>query len=157
MIIRNAVESDYIKVISVINDWWGGRQMADMLPRLFFKHFGETSFIMETEKGELLAFLVGFISPAHPNEAYIHFFGVNPDHRKQGIGRKMYAKFDQTVKAKGVNTVHLVTSIVNKTSIAYHTHVGFEIDKGDCEVDGIQVHTDYDGIGSKMVLFTKKI
>ena len=156
MVIRNAVESDYIKVISVINDWWGGRQMADMLPRLFFKHFGETSFIME-ENGEMLAFLVGFISPAHQNEAYIHFFGVNPNCRKQGIGRKMYQHFDSQVKQKGVDTVHLVTSIVNKTSIAYHTKVGFSIDKGDCEVDGIQVHTDYDGIGSKMVVFTKKI
>lgn len=156
MVIRNAEESDYIKVISVINDWWGGRQMADMLPRLFFKHFGQTSFIME-ENGELLAFLVGFISPAHPNEAYIHFFGVNPKYRKQGIGRKMYQHFDNYVKQQGVDTVHLVTSIVNKASIAFHTSVGYTIDEGDCEIDGVQVHTDYDGIGSKIVLFTKKI
>src|SRR5665648_1290016 len=140
MFIRNAVESDYIKVISVINDWWGGRQMADMLPRLFFKHFGETSFIME-ENGEMLAFLVCFISPAHPNEAYIHFLGVNPNCRKQGIGCKLYQHFDSQVKQKGVETVHLVTSIINKTSITYHIKMGFSIDEGDCEVDGIQVHT----------------
>ena len=156
MVIRNAVEADYIKVISVINDWWGGRQMADMLPRLFFKHFGETSFIVE-ENGEMLGFLVGFISPAYPKEAYVHFLGVNPHYRRQGIGRRLYQHFDNQVKEKGVDTVHLVTSIVNKTSIAYHTKVGFSIDEGDCVVDGVQVHTDYDGIGSKMVVFTKQI
>jgi hypothetical protein len=35
---------DYPLVISVIDQWWGGRQMADKLPRLFFEHFSDTSF-----------------------------------------------------------------------------------------------------------------
>jgi hypothetical protein len=26
-------------VIAVIDEWWGGRPMAGMLPRLFFDHF----------------------------------------------------------------------------------------------------------------------
>ena len=33
--IRNAEPSDYPPIISVINEWWGGRNMADMLPKLF--------------------------------------------------------------------------------------------------------------------------
>ena len=31
--IRNAEPSDYLPIISVINAWWGGRNMADMLPK----------------------------------------------------------------------------------------------------------------------------
>jgi hypothetical protein len=40
--IRPLRSADYRPVISVIDDWWGGRRMADMLPRLFFEHFSDT-------------------------------------------------------------------------------------------------------------------
>ena len=45
-------------VISVVDSWWNGRHMADMLPRLFFEHFTDTSFAAERD-GELAGFLVG--------------------------------------------------------------------------------------------------
>jgi hypothetical protein len=31
-------------VISVVDDWWNGRHIADKLPRLFFELFTDTSF-----------------------------------------------------------------------------------------------------------------
>ena len=43
MTIRNADPSDHARVAAVIDAWWGGRRMRDMLPRLFFTHFRETS------------------------------------------------------------------------------------------------------------------
>ena len=43
-ILRNVREDDYPQVIRVLNDWWGGRKVADMLPRLFFTHFSDTSY-----------------------------------------------------------------------------------------------------------------
>src|ERR1700748_2883219 len=69
--------SDHATVITVIDDWWGGRQMAGMLPRLFFEHFTDTCFAAERD-GELAGFLVGFLSQSRPAEAYIHFVGVHP-------------------------------------------------------------------------------
>ena len=59
--IRQVRPSDYQAVISVIDGWWGGRQMAGMLPRLFFEHFTDTSFAAEHD-GRLAGFLAGFIS-----------------------------------------------------------------------------------------------
>lgn len=59
MRVRNIQGEDYVKIHSVLNDWWGGRDMAAMLPKLFFVHFQETSFIIE-EEGETLGFLCGF-------------------------------------------------------------------------------------------------
>ncbi|WP_254068526.1 GNAT family N-acetyltransferase [Brevibacillus sp. 7WMA2] len=53
--------------------------MADMLPKLFFEHFTYTasfSFIAE-KNGELLGFLIGFLSQTHRDEAYIHFVGIH--------------------------------------------------------------------------------
>jgi hypothetical protein len=59
--VRTIRESDHEKVASVVNEWWGGRDMAWLLPRLFFRHFGDTSFAVE-EDGELIAFhtAIGF-------------------------------------------------------------------------------------------------
>jgi hypothetical protein len=73
--IRPIRPSDYRPVISVIDDWWGGRHMADMLPRLFFEHFTDTSFAAERD-AELIGFLIGFQSQSRPAEAYIHFVGA---------------------------------------------------------------------------------
>jgi len=75
--IRPVRSSDYRTVISVIDDWWGGRRMADMLPRLFFDHFTDTSFAAERD-GQLAGFLIGFRSQSRPGEAYIHFVGITP-------------------------------------------------------------------------------
>lgn len=156
MSIRHIEEFDYSNIISVLDEWWGGRHMADMLPRLFFKHFKNTSFIIE-EDNAIVAFLIGFISQTYPNKAYIHFLGIHPEHRKKGFGRQLYQVFFDTVRTLGCDTAHLVTSPVNKNSIAFHTRIGFQIEEGDCNVDGISTHKDYDGPGEDRVLFVKKI
>jgi hypothetical protein len=59
--IRHLEPADYDPIIRVLNDWWGGRQMADMLPRLFFVHFHPTSFVAEAD-GRVVGFLAGFAS-----------------------------------------------------------------------------------------------
>ena len=82
--VRQLRPADHAAVITVIDDWWGGRRMADMLPRLFFEHFTDTSFAAERD-GELAGFLVGFLSQSRPTEAYIHFVGVHPGERGAGL------------------------------------------------------------------------
>lgn len=72
MEIRNVRSSDYYVISPLINEWWGGRQMSDMLPKLFFDHFTTTSFIAEKE-GKIIGFLIGFLSQSYPDAAYIHF------------------------------------------------------------------------------------
>jgi len=133
LILRSLQELDYKFVISVVDEWWGGRHMADMLPKLFFRHFNDTSFVAE-EDGELVGFLIGFISQSYVDEAYIHFIGIHPDYRDKGIGRKLYLAFFEKVEKKGCKTVHCVTSQVNKGSINFHIRMGFQIEKGQDRV-----------------------
>ncbi|MED0674398.1 MULTISPECIES: GNAT family N-acetyltransferase [Aneurinibacillus] len=154
MKIRNVHESDYSYIITRINQWWGGRQMSDMLPRLFFSHFQETSFVIE-DHDRIIAFVIGFISQTHPKEAYIHFVGVHPDGRKKGYAKKLYHHFFETVKQRGCSIVKCVTSPVNKASIAYHTKLGFDILESDIKIEGISVHKDYDGPDQDRVVFQK--
>jgi ribosomal protein S18 acetylase RimI-like enzyme len=153
---RNARADDYPSIIGVLNEWWDGRRMSDMLPKLFFSHFRNTSFLNESED-QIQAFLVGFLSQSNLNEAYIHFSGVHPDCRKKGIGRAMYKHFFHTVLNQNRFIVRCVTSPINKASINFHKRMGFEIEQGDSEKDGTPYFTDYDGIGEHRVLFTKTL
>ncbi|GIO07158.1 N-acetyltransferase [Brevibacillus reuszeri] len=154
--IRNVNEQDYTKIIPVINEWWGGRQMSDMLPKLFFVHFQPTSFVIEAE-GEIIAFLIGFLSQTNPEEAYIHFVGVHPERRGDGVGKELYQMFFQEVKKRGCHTVRCITSPVNKGSIHFHGKMGFEVEAGDKVVDGVWVTTNYDGRGNDRVQLVKRI
>ena len=101
MEIRHAEPADYGRVIGRVNAWWGGRDMAPMLPQLFFVHFEGTSYVADDEDGQLAAFLIGFLSQTDPDEAYIHFVGVSPEHRGGGLGRQLYERFFDDARAAG--------------------------------------------------------
>jgi ribosomal protein S18 acetylase RimI-like enzyme len=146
--IRHANPSDYGRVIQHVNAWWGGRDMAPMLPKLFFLHFEGTSFVAEDEEGKLVAFLIGFLSQTDPEEAYIHFVGVAPVQRGSGIGRELYERFFAVVAKEGRTIVRCVTSPVNEGSVAFHQSLGFVAER---------VVENYDGPGEDRVLFVKQL
>jgi predicted GNAT superfamily acetyltransferase len=154
--IRPLSLADYPFVISVLDQWWGGRQMADKLPRLFFEHFADTSFAAERD-GKLAGFLVGFISQARSGEAYIHFVGVDPAERGSGLGRLLYEAFFRAAEARGSVLVRAITSPVNRGSVAFHQRMGFRLEPGDLEVDGIPVSSGYDGQGGDRVRFIRRL
>ena len=156
MLIRHLEPGDYHPIISVLNDWWGGRKMDDMLPKLFFTHFRETSFAAE-EGVQIIGFLVGFLSQTFPDEAYIHFVGVHPDFRKRGVGRSLYERFLKTTGQYGRNTIRCVTAPINKTSIAFHTRMGFQAEPHSSQMNGVSYYPNYDGAGEDRVLFIKRI
>jgi ribosomal protein S18 acetylase RimI-like enzyme len=146
--IRHANPSDYGRVIQHVNAWWGGREMAPMLPKLFFLHFEGTSFVAEDEEGNLVAFLIGFVSQTRPDEAYVHFVGVAPEHRGSGVGRRLYERFFDTVGQHGCTTVRCVTSPANSGSIAFHEALGFTVDR---------VVDDYDGPGEDRAVLVRQL
>lgn len=154
--IRHTSPSDYNSVIAVLDEWWGGRQMSAMLPKLFFTHFFDTSFVVELDD-KIIGFLVGFLSQSNPEEAYIHFVGIHPNFRKQGIGSILYSQFFRTAQAFDRVRVKCVTSPLNKSSIAYHIRMGFEAEPSEIQEDGVPYHLDYDGPGEHRVLFVKHL
>jgi len=154
--IRNSKPSDHQRIISVMKDWWGGRDLTWMLPKLFLVHFCDTSFIIEKEE-DLVAFLIGFLSQSKANEGYIHLVGVHPNYRDMGLGEFLYHRAFQICKANNRDTIRSCTSPVNKGSIRFHKKIGFTILKGDVEVDGVQVSLDYNHPGDSKVLFEIKI
>ena len=141
IVIREAEPDDYGRVIAVIDAWWGGRAMAAMLPKLFFVHFRDTSFVAEREDGSLAGFLCGFRSQSFDDEAYVHFVGVDPEQRGSGLVRELYERFFEAVRPRAI--VRAVTSPVNQRSVDFHRAIGFGVERVD---------EDYDGAGEGRVL-----
>jgi len=130
--------------------------MTNMLPKLFFVHFRETSFVAESSD-EIVGFLIGFLSQTFRDEAYIHFAGVHPDYRETGLGGALYERFFEVARNLGRTVVRCVTSPVNKGSIAFHLRMGFGIEQSETIVEGISVAKNYDGHGGDRVLFSKTL
>jgi ribosomal protein S18 acetylase RimI-like enzyme len=145
VLIRHAEPSDYGRVIGVVDEWWGGRPMAAMLPKLFFVHFRDTSFAAEAD-GVVVGFLCGFRSQTFDEEAYIHFVGVDPAQRGAGLARALYERFFAAVAPRTI--VRAVTSPLNETSLAFHRALGFEVERVD---------DDYDGRGESRALLLKRL
>lgn len=148
-----------------MDDWWG-RPVRAVLPRLFLDHFAPASLVAEdpdaasvqasavpgsagrpeTANGDdgLAGFLVGFMSPSRPREAYIHFAGVSPRHRRTGLARRLYARFFRLAREDGRSLIRAITSPQNAASIAFHSALGFTV-SGPVP--------DYHGPGADRVLF----
>jgi ribosomal protein S18 acetylase RimI-like enzyme len=137
---------DYDRIIAVVDDWWG-RPVRHALPRLFLDHFHATSFVAERD-GDLAGFLVGFPSPSIRDVAYIHFVGVNPRFRGNGLARLLYERFFELAVADGRHVVRAVTAPQNSASIAFHNTMGFTV---------TEPIPDYDGPSSGKVVFERRL
>jgi len=128
--------------------------MRELLPRLFFEHFNDTSFAVGPS-GVVHAFLVGFLSQSQPGVAYIHFVGVSPERRGEGLGRRLYERFFESVQARGSSFVRCITSPLNTGSIGFHRRMGFDVLPGTGEIDGLAVALHHGGEGQHRVVFQK--
>lgn len=157
--LRRPTEADHPKLVAVVDDWWGGRKMRDLLPRLWLQHFTRTSWIAETADGTLAGFLVGFVSPDHPDVAYIHMVATNPSLRNQAIGRAMYEAFFADVRARGARTVKAITWAGNAVSIGFHTAMGFRITDGPGTetILGVTAFPAYEHAGEDRVVFIRDL
>jgi ribosomal protein S18 acetylase RimI-like enzyme len=142
LMVRPAGPADYDAIVAAADPWWG-RPVAAALPRLFLDHFSGSSLVAEDD-GDLVGFLVGFMSPGPPAEAYIHFAGVHPGYRGTGLARRLYEQFLAAARADGRRVVRAITSPANDGSIRFHRAMGFTV--------GGPVR-DYNGPGRDMVTF----
>jgi ribosomal protein S18 acetylase RimI-like enzyme len=143
---RPARPADYDVIATAVDGWWG-RPILAALPRLFLDHFHRTSLVIDEPAG-LVAFLIGILSPAEPDQAYIHFAGVAPHARRHGLARLLYTEFFAMARADGRSTVSAVTAPVNTGSISFHRAMGFAVTG---PVPG------YNGPGQDLMVFTRAL
>lgn len=147
-VLRPPTGEDHDHFVRRLDEWWGGRSMSAMLPRLFFVHFPNTSAVaVDRDTGDRVGFLCGLLSQADEDSAYIHFVGVDPGCRGQGLGRQLYEWFFDRAREEGRRVVSCVTSPRNVDSIAFHRSMGFRS----------HAVADYDGPGEDRVVFTRDL
>ena len=144
--LRTATPADFDPIIAVVDDWWG-RPIRQALPRVFLDHFHATSTIAEAD-GALAGFLIGFLSPSQPDAAYIHFVGVDPARRGNGLARVLYERFFALAAADDRQVVRAITAAGNARSIAFHTAMGFTVSPPI---------PNYDGDSAPKVLFERPL
>lgn len=156
LVLRKGEPADHIKIMSVMKEWWGGRDLTSLLLKQFFYHFRNTILVVEDQEG-LIGFVMGYFSQTQPKEAYIHVVAVNPNTRKTGVGRFLYENFFVLCKENGRTIIRACTAPININSIEFHTHMGFTIEQGNATVNGFPVTLDYLGKDDHKVLFVKEL
>jgi ribosomal protein S18 acetylase RimI-like enzyme len=153
---RRPVEADHRFLVDRVDEWWGGRKVRQLLPRLWLRHFTGTSWIAEDPSGAIVGFLVGFISPDDPANACIHMAATSPNQRRNGLGRALYDRFLADARASGVRRVTAVTWPGNQVSVGFHRAMGFLPDEGPGtqRLYGTPAYPDYDGDGQDRVVFS---
>jgi RimJ/RimL family protein N-acetyltransferase len=131
MTLRPATRADLDRIRAVLVEWWDGRDLSALLQPLFLENFASTSLILEDDDGSLAGFLIGFPSQDDTTAAYVHFVGVAPAHRGEGLGRTLHDEFAGRMAERGIRMVRCVTSPVNAGSIAFHQRIGFAIESQD--------------------------
>ena len=130
LVFRRPTEDDYVALVRVVDDWWDGRALHVLLPRLWLQHFTGTSWLAEDTAGVLAGFLIGFISPDHPEIGYCHMVAANPNLRRSGVATRLYEHFFEDARAAGARRVHAVTWPGNRRSVAFHRALGFVVHEG---------------------------
>lgn len=156
---RRPTEADHAGIVRQVDDWWGGRSLHHLLPRLWFQHFTGTSWVAEDADGRVVGFLIGFVSADRPDEAYIHMVGASPNHRRSGLGRALYERFIEDVRSRGIRRVSAVTWPGNRVSVGFHRAMGFTPadGPGTQNLYGTPAYPDYDADGDDRVVFSREL
>ncbi len=155
---RRPTESDYAALADLVDEWWDGRVLQGLLPRLWFRHFADTSWIAEVgDEGtsglemaggqlQIAGFLVGFLSPGHEGIAVLHAVGVHPTHRRQNLGRLLVDHLLEDARRAGAGRVEAIVWPGNRRGLGFLTALGFSPDPDPAArpIYGIPAFEGYD-------------
>jgi GNAT superfamily N-acetyltransferase len=159
VVFRRPREADHAVIVRLVDEWWGGRRMHELALRLWFQHFTGTSWIADDRDGQLLGFLIGFVSPDDPETGYVHMIATNPNRRRHGLGAELYRRFFDDVARRGVRRVKAITWPGNRVSVGFHRSIGFRVDDGPGTQNlyGSPAYPDYDGDDDDRVVFVREL
>jgi ribosomal protein S18 acetylase RimI-like enzyme len=143
--IERATIEDLVTVASEHSAFWGERRLPPLHHPMLIHEFGDTAFVVRGARGEVIAYLFGLLAPR--GVGYIHLVAVRDRHRREGLARLLYERFEATVRAAGANSMKAFTQPANTGSIAFHRSLGFEV----------REVPDYVGPGETRVVFARDL
>ncbi len=145
MQIRSLTKEDFDHIVTVADRWWGG-PAGERLHPVFYYELGEHALVAE-EHERLVGFLLGFVAPTRPPVAYVHMVGIHPEHRRRGVGARLYRCFGERCRAAGARQIKAVSFVGNEAAMRFHEALGFEA----------RVADDYAGPGRDRLVFTRTL
>ncbi len=116
---------DYARARVVVDDWFG-HPVGLVMHRLFFDQLGPSGVWMEEgPDGPAAGFLLGLVSEAEPDLAYVHMHVVAPAWRGTGAAERLYAEFCARAEARGCRRVRALAAPGRAASRRFHERLGF--------------------------------
>lgn len=144
MIVRGITKQDFDYIVTVFDQWWGGPSSERASP-FFFYELGAYALIAE-EEGRVIGFLLGLVA-AGSATGYVHLVGIDPRHRRRGVGKELYRHFQESCKRAGLAELKAIGMVGHEGSLRFHGALGFEV----------REVPDYAGPGRARVVFTKSL
>lgn len=108
----------------MVDDWFG-HPVGLTMHRLFFDQLGPSGVWLEDGAGEPAGFLLGLVSEAEPDLAYVHMHVVAPAWRGTGAGERLYREFCERAAARGCRRVRALAAPGRTASRRFHERLGF--------------------------------
>lgn len=144
MIIRGITKQDFDYIVAVFDQWWGGPSSERASP-FFFHELGDYAWIAEDD-GRVVGFLLGLVATSS-RTGYVHLVGIDPNHRRRGVGKRLYQHFYDWCKQAGLKQLKAIGMVGHEASLRFHTALDFEV----------REVMDYAGPGRARVVFTKQL
>lgn len=145
MQIRGITKADFDFIVSVLDRWWGGPSGIPAHP-IFFYELGDHALVAEQDD-EVVGFLFGFMVNRPEPTGYIHMVGIHPDHRREGIGKQLYAAFTERCAELGMKRLKTIAFLGDEGPEAFHRALGFDVVEDN----------DYAGKGRGRLVFTRSL
>jgi GNAT superfamily N-acetyltransferase len=146
-----ATIGDLVAVADEPREFWGDRDLPALHHPLLVHDFGETALVIRDDgekadgAGRVIAYLFGLLTPS--GVGYIHLVAVREGHRRAGLARGLYERFEELACEHGAEALKAFTQPVNARSIAFHRALGF----------GATETANYSGPGETRTVFWKQI
>jgi ribosomal protein S18 acetylase RimI-like enzyme len=121
---RPLLAGDYLRARAVVDDWFG-HPVGLVMHRLFFDQLGPSGVWLETADGAPAGFLLGLVSEAEPDLAYVHMHVVDPAHRGRRLGEVLYREFAVRAAARGCRRIRALAAPDREASRRFHERLGF--------------------------------
>ena len=153
--LRRATESDHGAIAGVVDEWFGGRRIAHLAGRSWFRHIGSTSWLAVDEADRPVGLLLGFRSQDHPAESVVHLLAVDPNRRRQGIGRRLVEAFAADLADRGATEIVALAWPGDPPAVAFFRAVGFRADDGPGSQNlfGTPAFADFEAPGDDRIVF----
>src|SRR5712692_9885672 len=151
MEIENCTLADFHQILGNLAQFWGSERTLSLHHPMFLREFGDTAYVIR-EDGDVIAYLLGFLSQTEP-VGYVHLVGVRASHRRKGLAGRLYAHFADVASGRGCTELKAITTPDNVGSIAFHESIGM-MPVGDT---GSAVTLNYAGPGQDRVVMRKRL